>query len=237
MIGVIISIEVKTLHFVGQMYKSNFFTKDQLTKFEILVDRDKTWDKTLAHFMALFSLRKAYGGNKAANNGFKIAVHIHDLSCTCSAITTSTKKVTSLGTSTSRASRSHSQRRKNTVRWKQLSAQPLPPHWHSIPLLSSKLNSRSNANRYLKLWPRTQNSWQHSPGVVAVAAAAGAAVAVVVAAEVEAAVVAAATMMTTIVPLGKRKNSAQIATRQWSTNLRTASPLRQTRTNVQRDGL
>ena len=70
-IGVIISDEAKTPHFVGQMYKSDYFTKDQLTKFEILVDTDKTWDKTLAHFTALFSLRKAYKNDKAANSGFK----------------------------------------------------------------------------------------------------------------------------------------------------------------------
>ena len=90
-IGVIISNEAKTLHFVGQMYKSNYFTKDQLAKFVVLMDLDKTWDKTLAHFMTLFSLCKAYRDDKVANSGFKSAAHICDLSSTCSVITASTE--------------------------------------------------------------------------------------------------------------------------------------------------
>ncbi len=90
MIGVIIFNEAKTLHFVGQMYKRDYFTKDQLTNFEILADADKTWDKTLSHFTALFSLRKAYGDDIAANNGFKSTAHIDGLSSARSVITTST---------------------------------------------------------------------------------------------------------------------------------------------------
>jgi hypothetical protein len=34
-INVIISDKAKTLHFVGQMYKSDYFTEDQMTKFEM----------------------------------------------------------------------------------------------------------------------------------------------------------------------------------------------------------
>jgi hypothetical protein len=49
-INVIISEEAKTLHFVGQMYKSDYFTKEQMTKYEILVNKDKTWALTLQHF-------------------------------------------------------------------------------------------------------------------------------------------------------------------------------------------
>ena len=33
-INVIISEEAKTLHFVGQMYKSDYFTEEQMTKYE-----------------------------------------------------------------------------------------------------------------------------------------------------------------------------------------------------------
>jgi hypothetical protein len=44
-INVIISDEAKTLHFVGQMHKINFFTKEQVTKYEILADLDKVWEK------------------------------------------------------------------------------------------------------------------------------------------------------------------------------------------------
>ncbi len=41
-INVIISVEAKTLHFIGQMYKSDYFTEEQMTKYEMLVDKDKT---------------------------------------------------------------------------------------------------------------------------------------------------------------------------------------------------
>ena len=60
MINVIISDEAKTLHFFEQIYKSDYLTKEQMTKYEILSDTNKVWDKTLAHFMDLFSLRNAY---------------------------------------------------------------------------------------------------------------------------------------------------------------------------------
>jgi hypothetical protein len=75
-INIIISDKAKTLHFVGQMYKSDYFTEEQMTKYEILSDTKKVWDKTLAHFTDLFSLRKAYGNDKAANSGFESATHI-----------------------------------------------------------------------------------------------------------------------------------------------------------------
>jgi hypothetical protein len=58
-INLIISNEAKTIHFTGQMYKSNYFTEEQMTKYEILSDSNKVWDKTRAHFAELFSLRKA----------------------------------------------------------------------------------------------------------------------------------------------------------------------------------
>ena len=60
-INVIISDKAKTLHFVRQMHKSDYFTEEQMTKYEILWDTNKFSDKTLAHFTELFSLRKAYG--------------------------------------------------------------------------------------------------------------------------------------------------------------------------------
>jgi hypothetical protein len=90
-INVIISNKAKTLHFVGQMYKSNYFTKEQMTKYKILLDANKVWDKTLAHFMDLFSLCKDYGNNKAANSGFESTAHVHDHSSACSVITTNTE--------------------------------------------------------------------------------------------------------------------------------------------------
>jgi hypothetical protein len=90
-IKVIISKEAKTLHFVRQMYKSDYFTKEQMTKYEILLDTNKVWDKTLAHFTDLFSLRKAYVDNKAANSGFKSMAHVRHHSSACSVTTANTE--------------------------------------------------------------------------------------------------------------------------------------------------
>jgi hypothetical protein len=90
-INVLISDKAKTLHFVGQMYKSDYFTKEQMTKYKILSDANKVWDETPAHFTDLFSLRKAYGNNKAANSGFKSAAPVRDHSSVCSGITANTK--------------------------------------------------------------------------------------------------------------------------------------------------
>ncbi len=58
-----------------------------MTKYEIQSDSNKVWDKTLTHFTELFSLRKAYGNNRAANSRFKSAAHIHDYSSAHSIIT------------------------------------------------------------------------------------------------------------------------------------------------------
>jgi hypothetical protein len=78
-INVIISEEAKTLHFVGQMYKSDYFTKEQMTKYEMLVDKDKTWALTLQHFMQLYAQQKAYGDNRAANSRFNSMANIYDV--------------------------------------------------------------------------------------------------------------------------------------------------------------
>jgi hypothetical protein len=88
---VIISDEAKTLHFVGQMYKSDYFTEEQMTKYEILSDANKVWDKTLTHFTELFSLRKAYSDDKAANSGFENAAHVRDHSSARSVTTANTE--------------------------------------------------------------------------------------------------------------------------------------------------
>ncbi len=87
-INVIISDEAKTLHFVGQMYKSNNFTKEQMTKYEILTDLDKVWEKNLTHFRDLYALRKAYGDNRGANSGFESAAHVQENSLGHSIIST-----------------------------------------------------------------------------------------------------------------------------------------------------
>ncbi len=53
-IKVIISTKAKALHFVGQMYKSDYFMEDQMTKYEMQLDAEKEWDPTLDHFSKLF---------------------------------------------------------------------------------------------------------------------------------------------------------------------------------------
>jgi hypothetical protein len=78
-INVIISNEAKTLHFIGQMYKSDYFTEDQMTKYEMQSDADKEWDPTLDHFSKLFAQCKAYGKNRAANSGFESAATMFDV--------------------------------------------------------------------------------------------------------------------------------------------------------------
>ncbi len=62
-----------------------------MTKYEILSDANKTWDKTLTHFTELFSLRKAYGEDRAANSEFESAAHVRDHSTARSNITANTE--------------------------------------------------------------------------------------------------------------------------------------------------
>jgi hypothetical protein len=40
-ITAIISEEAKTLHFIGQMYKSNYYTKERMTKYKMQMDVNK----------------------------------------------------------------------------------------------------------------------------------------------------------------------------------------------------
>jgi hypothetical protein len=78
-INFIISDKAKTLHFVGKMYKSDYFTEDQMTKYEMRLDADKEWDPKLDHFSKLFAQRKAYGNDRAANSGFESAATMFDI--------------------------------------------------------------------------------------------------------------------------------------------------------------
>jgi hypothetical protein len=87
-INFIISDKAKMLHFVGQMYKRDYFTEEQMTKYEILADLDKVWEKPLTHFMDLYALRKAYGNNRVANSRFDSAAHVRKNSFCHSLITT-----------------------------------------------------------------------------------------------------------------------------------------------------
>jgi len=89
------------------MYMSDYFTEEQMTKYEILSDANKVLDKTLAHFTELLSLSKAYGDDRAANSGFESAAHIRD-HYLLAASSQPTPREASCATSTSRASRNHS---------------------------------------------------------------------------------------------------------------------------------
>jgi hypothetical protein len=80
--------EAKTLHFIGQMYKSDY-TKEQMTKYEMQADVNKTWLHTLQFFTKLFAQCKAYRDNCAANSGFDSAAHINDIPTNCSLVSTS----------------------------------------------------------------------------------------------------------------------------------------------------
>ena len=77
MINVIISKEAKTPHFVGQMYKSNYFTEEQMTKYKMQRDADKMWTTTLQFFTDLYAQRKAYGNNHVANRKFDSVAIVH----------------------------------------------------------------------------------------------------------------------------------------------------------------
>jgi hypothetical protein len=54
-INVIILEEAKTLHFVGQMYKSNYYMEEQMTKYKMQTDANKAWMHTLQYFTKRFA--------------------------------------------------------------------------------------------------------------------------------------------------------------------------------------
>jgi hypothetical protein len=76
------------------MYKSNCYTKDQMTKYEMKADINKTWLHTLQFFTGLFAQCKAYGDNRAANIGFDSPAHINDIPTNRSLVATSSDVTT-----------------------------------------------------------------------------------------------------------------------------------------------
>jgi hypothetical protein len=93
-INVIISDKANTLHFIGQMFKSNYYTKEQMTKHKTQADINKTWLYTIQIFTKLFAQCKVYGDNHAANSGFDSAVHIDNIPTNCSLVFTSSEFTT-----------------------------------------------------------------------------------------------------------------------------------------------
>ncbi len=71
------------------MYKSNYYTKEQMTKHEMQADINKTWLHTLQFFTKNFAQHKAYGDNYAANSNLNSGAHIKDIPTNCSLISTS----------------------------------------------------------------------------------------------------------------------------------------------------
>jgi uncharacterized membrane protein YgcG len=81
--------EAKTLHFAGQMYKSDYYTKEQMTKYKMQTDANKTWLHTLQYFTKRFAQRKAYGDNCVANSSFDSVAHINNIPTNHSVVSTS----------------------------------------------------------------------------------------------------------------------------------------------------
>jgi hypothetical protein len=165
-----------------------------MTKYEILLDTNKSWDKTLAHFTELFSLRKAYCNNKAANSRFKSTAHVCDHSSARSVTTANTKS------NFTRDLYIESLKESLAAAWEYCALDATkctPDHRPLIPSCFYKPNLRSNASRYQTSWHRTQVSWQHSPRVAAAA--------MVVALMAAGAKAASASVAVGTKPHGKRK--------------------------------
>ena len=71
------------------MYKGNCYTKEQMTKYKMQADVNKTWLHTLQCFTKYFAQPKAYGDGHAENGGFNSAVHINDIPTNLSLVSTS----------------------------------------------------------------------------------------------------------------------------------------------------
>jgi hypothetical protein len=78
-INVIISNKAKTLHFVSQMFKCNYFMEEQMTEYKMQLDTNKAWDPTLNHFSKLFTQRTEYGNGRATNSRFKSTAAMYDV--------------------------------------------------------------------------------------------------------------------------------------------------------------
>ena len=137
------------------MYKSDYFTEEQMTKYEILSDANKVWDKTLAHFTELFSLRKAYGDEKAASSGFESAAHVHNHSSTCSVTTANTESDFTRDLYIESLEESLAAARERFASDTTTSTLTLPQAFDPITLLQTEL--ADNANRYQMSWRRMPN--------------------------------------------------------------------------------
>jgi hypothetical protein len=132
-INVIISNIAKTLHFFGQMYKSNYFTEEQMTKYKILSDTNKSGTKHLPTswiYSPSARLMVTTMQQTVDSRAWRMSATTH----LPTASPPPTPRVTSRATSTSRAWRNHSQRLGNTALWMQPHAHP----YHQ-PLIPSRI--------------------------------------------------------------------------------------------------
>jgi hypothetical protein len=74
------------------MYKRDYFTEDQMTKYKMRLDANKEWDPTLNQFYKLFAQRKAYNNNCAANSGFKSAATLFNVPSNCTFLTSKSNR-------------------------------------------------------------------------------------------------------------------------------------------------
>ena len=65
------------------MYKSDYFTKEQMTTYEMRSDTDKAWTPTLDHFLLLFAQRKVYGDDRATHSSIESATTMYDIPSDC----------------------------------------------------------------------------------------------------------------------------------------------------------
>jgi hypothetical protein len=59
------------------MYKSNYFTEEQMMMYKMQRDADKVWTTTLQFFTELYAQCKVYSDDGAANSGFDSAALVH----------------------------------------------------------------------------------------------------------------------------------------------------------------
>ena len=227
MINVIISDEAKTLHFFEQIYKSDYLTKEQMTKYEILSDTNKVWDKTLAHFMDLFSLRNAYIDDKAA--GFETVAHVHDH--------TSTRSITTANTENDFIRDCYIESQEESLlaaAWNYCASDattltPIPTAAiDPVTLLQTELAEQ--CKQVAEVMVMAQNA------TLMAALSKVAEMVMVRVAEAAEAKAAAATTAVGTKHHGKRQNSAPTATKWSSMILQPVSPSRRTRTNAPQDG-
>ena len=98
------------------MYKSDYFTEEQMTKYKMQMDADKVWMATLQFFTNLYTQRKVYGVDRAANSGFDSAALVHKYPPTKAIAPLPAQPTTSQrATSTSRVSKNHWRRHTNML--------------------------------------------------------------------------------------------------------------------------